>query len=187
MFDNDNKAQLRVTLLTARKAISEDQRHVFDAEIAKRVAAWAVQLIKNKPTIVLGVYWPIRGEPDLRPAYAQLSSLGVLLALPIVLEKDCALRFLRWTPGETMTQDRFGVAIPVNEEIIHPHALLIPCVGFNSGRKRLGYGGGFYDRTLATTPRPQTVGIAYSSAFAEFACASHDIAMDMIFTETDTY
>ncbi len=178
------KIQLRTALLANRKAIPEQTRLALDNEIAKRTTAWIEKLIKVQSDAVIGVYWPIRGEPDLRPAYAKLASLGVALALPMVVDKDAPLRFLRWTPGEEMTQDRFGVAVPAKEDIVQPQALLIPCVGFNQQRRRLGYGGGFYDRTLATTPRPQTVGIAYDCGLAEFVYASHDIAMDVIFTET---
>jgi 5,10-methenyltetrahydrofolate synthetase len=65
-----------------------------------------------------------------------------------------------------------------------PQALLIPCVGFNRNKIRLGYGGGFYDRTLAPLSRPRTVGIAYSCGLAEFDGAAHDIALDAVITET---
>ncbi|MQR00274.1 5-formyltetrahydrofolate cyclo-ligase [Glaciimonas soli] len=181
------KIQLRTALLANRKVIPEKTRLALDNEIAKRTIAWIEKLIKVQSDAVIGVYWPIRGEPDLRPAYAKLASLGVALALPVVVDEDAPLRFLHWTPGEAMTQDRFGVAVPVKEDIVRPQALLIPCVGFNQQRRRLGYGGGFYDRTLATTPRPQTAGIAYDCGFAEFASASHDIAMDVIFTETKIF
>ncbi|MDE2430963.1 MAG: 5-formyltetrahydrofolate cyclo-ligase, partial [Burkholderiales bacterium] len=76
--------------------------------------------------------------------------------------------------------------IPVpaqREHLLMPDALLIPCVGFNAGNFRLGYGGGYYDRTLALQPRPVALGVAYQCALADFRAAEHDIALDKIFTE----
>jgi 5,10-methenyltetrahydrofolate synthetase len=108
----------------------------------------------------------------------------VRLALPVVVDKDAPLRFVNWTPGDAMLKDGFGVAIPASGEVVSPQALLIPCVGFNRQRLRLGYGGGFYDRTLAVDPRPTTVGIGYACGLVDFDGAAHDIALDMIFTET---
>jgi len=179
-----DKVLLRSALLTTRKAISASERLDFDARIGKRVIAWATKLASDNPTIVLGVYWPIRNEPDLRPAYAQLGTQGVRLALPVVVDKNAPLQFVNWAPGDAMRKDSFGVAIPASGEVVSPQALLIPCVGFNRQRLRLGYGGGFYDRTLAIDPRPMTVGIGYACALVDFDGASHDIALDAIFTET---
>jgi len=179
-----DKALLRSALLTARKSISEGERVAFDTRIGERVIAWASTLASGNPDVVLGVYWPIRNEPDLRPTYAQLSAQGVRLALPVVMDKNAPLRFLNWTPGDAMIKDSFGVAIPASGEVVRPQALLIPCVGFNRQRLRLGYGGGFYDRTLAVDPRPMTVGIGYACTLVDFDGAAHDIALDAIFTET---
>jgi 5-formyltetrahydrofolate cyclo-ligase len=67
--------------------------------------------------------------------------------------------------------------------IVQPQALLIPCVGFNRQRMRLGYGGGYYDRTLAASPRPLAIGIAYRGSLATFAADPYDIALDAIITE----
>ncbi|WP_225869951.1 5-formyltetrahydrofolate cyclo-ligase [Glaciimonas sp. PCH181] len=179
-----DKSQLRSALLQARKAMSDDDRSAFNTAIGDQVIAWATSLVAHHPEIVIGVYWPIRNEPDLRPTYAALIAQGVQLALPVVVDKDVPLRFVRWTPGDAMLKDSFGVAIPANQTIVNPQALLIPCVGFNRERLRLGYGGGFYDRTLAIAPRPTTVGIGYANGLAEFEGAAHDIALDLILTET---
>jgi 5-formyltetrahydrofolate cyclo-ligase len=76
------------------------------------------------------------------------------------------------------------VAVPADLRMVaRPGALLIPCLGFNGGRFRLGYGGGYYDRTLAQQPRPVTAGIAYNCLAAEFASAAHDVALDLVLTE----
>lgn len=132
----------------------------------------------------LGVYWPLPGEPDVHAVYAALAARGVRLALPVVLKKHAALAFADWTPGEPMVTDAMGVAIPARLRIdACPPALLVPCPGFNAARFRLGYGGGFYDRTLALAPRPATLGIAYACLAVDFASDAHDIALDDIATE----
>ncbi|WP_442783658.1 5-formyltetrahydrofolate cyclo-ligase [Collimonas fungivorans] len=178
-----DKAQLRRALLATRQAIDPAHRRDWDAELGKRVIAWASGWGLAYPDGTLGVYWPIRGEPDLQPAYAELTARGMRLALPVVIDVDSPLRFVGWSPGEAMVKDGFGVAIPASYVTVIPQALLIPCVGFNRNKIRLGYGGGFYDRTLAPLARPQTVGIAYSCALAEFDGAAHDIALDTVITE----
>lgn len=175
-----NKSDLRQVLLAARRAIEPAQRRAWDAAIGDNVLHW--WNVHRTPT--LGVYWPIRGEPDLSPVYAVLVERGVRLALPVVVGHAAPLHFAAWSPGDPMQKDAFGVATPAaRSPAVQPDAILIPCVGFNAGRMRLGYGGGFYDRTLALAPRPAAIGIAYSNASAEFGSEAHDIALDLIITE----
>ena len=132
----------------------------------------------------LGVYWPLRGEPELAPAYAALAQAGVRLALPVVLARAAPLGFLAWVPGEAMENDALGVAVPARRRALaRPSALLLPCLGFNEAGYRLGYGGGYYDRTLAALPRPRTAGVAYANTLADFAGAPHDVALDVVITE----
>jgi 5-formyltetrahydrofolate cyclo-ligase len=106
----------------------------------------------------------------------------------VVAAKDAPLRFAAWTPGDAVVRDMMGVSIPAPpQRIVQPQALLIPCVGFTSGRVRLGYGGGFYDRTLAMSPRPLAIGIAYSIARTTFAHAPHDAVLDLVITESSCF
>lgn len=174
-----NKAALRRALLADRQAISAEVRSSWDALIGAHVVAWW----EEHRVAMLGVYWPIRGEPDLRPAYAALAARGVRLALPVVVGKEAALDFIEWKLGDAMTKDGLGVAVPTAGANVQPQALLIPCVGFNEQGFRLGYGGGFYDRTLAAAPRPHAIGIGYECARADFKADPHDIALDAIITE----
>ena len=130
----------------------------------------------------------MRGEPDLRDVYAELAAQGVQLVLPLVVARDAPLQFAAWAPGEPLETDAMGVSIPAQisaqgRTMLDPEALLIPCVGFNAVRVRLGYGGGYYDRTLAVTPRPFAIGIAYANGLARFDAAAHDVALDLIITE----
>jgi 5,10-methenyltetrahydrofolate synthetase len=182
------KIVLREALLRARRELAPAARATATGAIENAVVDWWEAW---RPAS-LGVYWPIRGEPDLRPLYAALQARGVRLALPVIddgADPDGAgglrpLRFLAWTPGEALLEDRFGAAAPAGGTPLLPAALLIPCLGFNRSRIRLGYGGGFYDRTLAQTPRPRTLGVAYDCAEALFEGEAHDIALDAIVTES---
>jgi 5-formyltetrahydrofolate cyclo-ligase len=175
------KILLREALLHARRELAPADRTAAAGAIENAVIGWWE---RQRPAS-LGVYWPIRGEPDLRPLYAALQARGVQLALPVVDDdSERPLRFLAWTPGEALLEDRFGAAAPARQNALLPAALLIPCVGFNAQRVRLGYGGGFYDRMLAQTPRPLTLGVAYDCAEVRFDGEAHDIALDAIVTES---
>lgn len=171
---------LRKRLLNARRALADSQRQAWDERIGAHLLAWC----ERHAVQGLGVYWPLHGEPDLHGAYAALAARGVLLYLPVVLEKHAPLAFSQWTPGEAMDKDGMGVAVPHELRLeACPTVLLVPCLGFNAGKLRLGYGGGYYDRTLAALPRPKTLGVAYSCLAAQFDGGMHDIALDDIVTE----
>ncbi|WP_229411243.1 MULTISPECIES: 5-formyltetrahydrofolate cyclo-ligase [unclassified Massilia] len=174
------KAALRKALRTARGTLDPAIKVQWDAHIGAQVVAW--WRLRQMP--VLGVYWPLAGEPDLRAAYAELALAGVRLALPVVMERNAPLAFTEWKLDEPMLADEMGVAVPATLRFIErPPALLIPCLGFNAEAYRLGYGGGYYDRTLALTPRPLTLGIAYSNQEARFGHGPHDVPLDVIVTE----
>ena len=174
------KQLLRKQLLAARRNLPAETRAQWDAAICRHIVAWW----QAARVEALGVYWPLRDEPDLHPAYAELARLGVRLLLPVVQQRDAPLDFAAWNIGEPLVKDAMGIAVPAALRIgPTPPALLVPCLGFNAAGYRLGYGGGFYDRTLEKTPRPATVGIAYACLAAEFGSDSHDIALDRIITE----
>jgi 5,10-methenyltetrahydrofolate synthetase len=175
-----NKVNLRRTLLNARDALSDDMRARSDFSIGEHVTHW----LNDHPVNTLGVYWPIRNEPDLRKIYSDISARGVQLALPVVVDKEAPLKFLRWTPGDALDKDRMGIPTPKPScPDVRPDAVLVPCVGFNANLVRLGYGKGFYDRTLAASPRPVAIGIAYACTEAVFEGAPHDVALDVMITE----
>jgi 5,10-methenyltetrahydrofolate synthetase len=176
-----DKAALRKEMAARRRAIDPDLKNDWDRQIGMHLVEWAGQ----KQLRSLAVYWPIKGEPDLSPVLTALQDLGISLSLPVVLERDAPLSFAEWMPGEAMLTDGMGIAVPADLRIVHlPEALVIPCVAFNTQGFRLGYGGGFYDRTLEKTPRPLSVGVAYSILQADFPGAPHDVALDCIITES---
>jgi 5-formyltetrahydrofolate cyclo-ligase len=174
-----NKTELRREMLSRRSAITAERRMQWDTLISVRLSAW----LTANPVKTLGVYWPIRGEPDLRDIYPELLARGIQLALPVAVRHDAPLEYAAWKPGIEMEKDNFGISVPAVRNLIRPDGILVPCIGFNAQRVRLGYGGGFYDRTLAIAPRPTAIGIAYACTKIAFDGAPHDIALDTILTD----
>jgi len=177
------KAALRKHLKAQRAALDDGSKPERDRRIGAQVLAW---WRRTRPPL-LAVYWPLSGEPDLSETYRALVQEGAALALPVVLERHAPLAFAAWSPGEAMVSDPMGVAVPaVLRTVERPPALLVPCLGFNEHGYRLGYGGGFYDRTLAGGVRPATLGIAYACQAAAFDADAHDVPLDLIVTEETT-
>jgi 5-formyltetrahydrofolate cyclo-ligase len=133
----------------------------------------------------IGFYWPFKGEIDLRHLVRELISQGAEAALPVVVEKGRPLEFWAWRPRMKLGRGIWNIPIPATREVVRPTALLVPVVGFDSAGYRLGYGGGYYDRTLAgLDPRPLTIGIGYAcSRLDTIFPQPHDIPLDAIVTE----
>ena len=177
----ETKKALRRTLLDKRRSLDNVLRKSWDHLVCENLLAYQ----QKHPALSLGIYYPIQGEPDLMPFYASLSKQGVTLSLPVVTDKQGPLQFARWNPDTAMIKDDFGVTTPKEKDFLPlPDALLIPCVGFTHARYRLGYGGGFYDRTLEKAAnQPKTIGIAYGCLLTDFSPGTYDIALDVIITE----
>ena len=174
------KTALRRHLKATRAALDGPSKRAHDRRIGAQVLAW---WRRTRPPL-LAVYWPLSGEPDLLETYRQLAQEGAALALPVVVRRHAPLAFAAWTPGEAMDTDPMGIAVPHARRMVErPPALLVPCLGFNEHGYRLGYGGGFYDRTLGAGIRPATLGIAYTCQAAEFPADVHDVPLDLIVTE----
>ena len=169
----------------------------------------------DKPDTVIGAYWPIKGEFDPLPALyrwqedailnqdsqsktsadpesnAQLATETIAgrsprkIGLPVVNKLHKTLTFHAWYPGCPMEEDAYGIPKPKDTELIVPTLLFVPCVGYGPGGFRLGYGGGFYDRTLATLqPRPVTVGLGYTHGWLpDMEPESHDIPLDALLND----
>jgi len=151
--------------------------------IAARVRE--LHVLAGAPCTV-GLYWPIRGEPDLRPLMSSLLERGFTCALPVVVEKNSPVEFHRYAAGTRLTrQSVWGIPVPADRNPVRPDVLLIPLVGWDPGCYRLGYGGGYYDRTLASlSPRPFAIGVGYELGRLETIHPQpHDIPMDVIATE----
>jgi 5-formyltetrahydrofolate cyclo-ligase len=183
------KAQ-RQRLIDARSALSLDYRAQLSVEIARRidqVLAQASSVARQRGAHPLvSVYWPIRGEPDLRPWMHALVERGLRVALPLALALGQPLEFREWRPGAKLAHGLWKIPYPADGPAVVPDILIAPLVGFDAACYRLGYGGGFFDRTLAALQRkPLAIGVGYAQAvLPTIYPQSHDIPMDWIVTES---
>lgn len=155
-------AELRAKLIAARQALPDRLERAVRLQGVLR--AWLV----GRREQAIGAYWPIKGEFDPLPALYRWSEAqpGRRMGLPVVDRERGRLRFHVWYPGCPTELDAFDIPKPKDTEVFEPQMLLLPCVGYGPGGVRLGYGGGFYDRSVqALHPRPYTVGLCYSNGF----------------------
>jgi 5-formyltetrahydrofolate cyclo-ligase len=171
----------RQRLIEARLELSAVERQALGEAIARNLETELGEVAGKK----ISFYWPFRGEPDLRPLMEQLSGLGATCALPIVVNKGQPLMFRSWRQGEKLEPGVWNIPVPTGGESVTPEIVIAPVVGFDPECYRLGYGGGFFDRTLAAmTHRPRIVGVGYEmQAVATIFPQPHDIPMDIVVTE----
>ena len=181
------KQALRQRLLKERLALPN--RLELSEQLQRVMRFW---LVDRKDTVI-GAYWPIKGEFDPLPALHRWKEDGELLehpelrriALPVINKEGKTLRFHAWYPGCPMEEDAYGIPKPKDTELVTPTLLFVPCVGYGPGGYRLGYGGGFYDRTLACLePHPFTVGLGFTHGFVEeLPPEEHDLPLDAILND----
>ncbi len=192
MDNSDEKKTLEKKAL--RKALVEQRLNMPDRQQRAAVLQDVMRIwLVGRPDVAIGAYWPIKGEFDPLPALHRWKEDGELLdqpqrrriGLPVVDKVHKTMVFHAWYPGCRMEDDAYGIPKPKDTEVIVPTLMFISCVGYGPGGYRLGYGGGFYDRTLAILqPRPHTVGLGFTNGFlSDFEPQPHDIALDAILNE----
>lgn len=172
----------REALQQRRQALARDERE-------QRTARVVLLLERQVPELAgasVGFYWPFRAEMDLRGFAASLHTAGARLSLPVVVEKAAPLEFWHWEPGTRLARGAWRIPVPAERIVVRPGALVVPLLGFDEAGYRLGYGGGYYDRTLAAMrPRPFTVGVGYElGRLPTIHPLPHDIPMDAVATES---
>lgn len=184
MLPGENRAwrkEARARLLEARRRLTSEDR----ARLGEAITANLDRAMSRVPCRILGLYWPIKGEFDIRAWASRMAGQrGLELALPIVVERGQPLEYWRWRSGDPMARGFWGIMVPAVRSPILPDVVIAPLVGFQDGY-RLGYGGGYFDRTLAAlVPRPYAIGIGLEqSRLTEYEPQDHDIPMQMIVTE----
>ena len=175
---------LRAKLVATREALPDRLERAVQLQSVLR--AWLAGRRENS----IGAYWPIKGEFDPLPALYRWSEGGVdgsprRIGLPVADRETGSLRFHVWYPGCPMEQDAYDIPKPKDTDEFKPAMLVVPCLGFGPGGVRLGYGGGFFERTLASLqPRAVTVGVSYGHGFLPFLrLGPREIQLDALLTE----
>ena len=177
-------AALRAKLVAARLALPDRLERAVALQNVLR--AWLVGRREDS----IGAYWPIKGEFDPLPARYRWSEGGVdgsprRIGLPVADRASGSLRFHVWFPGCPTELDAYDIPKPKDTDEFVPKLLVVPCLGFGPGGVRMGHGGGFFARTLATlTPRPVLIGVSYTHGFLPMLRpAPGDIQLDALLTE----
>ena len=164
-----------------RLAMSVEER----TKSAARIAAGLDRVIGRVSGRVISVYWPFRGEPDLRNWSIRVIERGGRIALPVVIRKDWPLEFRIWSPGDPLERGVWNILAPSRGPAVEPDIVIVPVVGFDSANYRLGYGGGFFDRTLAMmAKKPLAIGVGYETArIASIYPQPHDVVLSTVITD----
>ena len=171
----------RPRLIEMRRAIAADDRKSMDTVLAAKLS----RLLSSPGGRVVSIYWPMKCEPNLISWVKNSLPDGVAVALPVVVSKGAPMEFRSWSPGEPLIRGVWNIPVPESSVTVVPDVVIAPVVGFDKRGYRLGYGGGYFDRTLAALARkPYVIGIGYAQAEIETIYPmEHDIPMDVILTE----
>lgn len=177
------KKAVRREMAAQRLALGTDAHAARSARIAH-------YLLSGFPVPdVFAFCWPIRNEPDVMAIVNAWVAHGARAALPVVVGVDQPLAFRAWTPDAPLAPDRYGIPTPVAGDWLTPGCILIPVNGFDPAGYRLGYGGGYFDRTLsAMAERPLTIGIGFElNRLPSIHPEAHDQRLDWIVTEAGAF
>jgi len=171
----------RQALLAERLAIADADHVACSAAIHRHLG----RAFLDVDGITIGFYWPHQREFDARPLIGDLSAKGAICALPVVAAPKCPLLFREWQVDTPLEAGRYGIPIPVGTRDVVPDVVLAPLNGFDTLGYRLGYGSGYFDRTLAALGnRPTSIGIGFELARLESIYPQlHDVPLDFIVTE----
>jgi 5-formyltetrahydrofolate cyclo-ligase len=175
----------REQLIAARAAIAPGVLDIW----RRRIDGYLERSFPGLARCRLAFCWPIKGEYDARHLARTLRDRGALTALPVVVAPKTPLIFREWHPGIVLAHGPLDIPYPVNSQQLTPDAVLLPMNGWDAQGYRLGYGGGFFDRTLAAlAQKPLTIGISYEMAKLDTIYPqAWDVPMDYVVTERGVY
>ena len=176
------RRKMRTALIERRMAAGPVRGTTWSAKIESHLGP----LLRSLAGRVIGFYWPFKGEFDARALVTELLATEAWrAALPVVAMRNAPLIFRPWTPDCAMESGVLGIPIPKSADSLVPDTVLAPLVGFDAASYRLGYGGGYFDRTLAAlSPAPRVIGVGFElSRLASVYPQPHDVPMDFIVTE----
>lgn len=175
----------RAVLIERRAGVPDAERKRWNDAITEHLIAGC-----DVPSeAIVGFCWPYKGEFDARFAIRRWRDEGASAALPEVVEKKGPLRFSRWWPGAPMRAGVYDIPVPDGTEQVLPDIAVVPMNGYDERGYRLGYGGGYFDRTLAALDRRiVAIGVSYDALrLATIHPQQHDIPMDFVVTESGIY
>lgn len=178
---SSKRARLRRENIAARTALAPAEH----ARLSQALEAHLERAFAARTAGIVAFCWPIRAEFDARPLAMRLLAGGWRAAIPTVTELEAPMSFRAWTPETPMGVDPFGIPVPAADVRVLPDVVLLPLVAFDEAGFRLGYGGGYFDRTLAAmVPRPLAWGVGFEAALApSLHPQTHDIPLDAVITE----
>jgi 5-formyltetrahydrofolate cyclo-ligase len=185
--------QVKAWRKAERQRLLQDRLAADPATIAAWRLAIDARLAKEFPSrvdgVVLALCWPIKNEYDARHIARELRKRGALTVLPVVVAPKSALAFREWHPGVELAMGAMDIPYPVGTPDRIPTDVLLPMNGWDAEGYRLGYGAGYFDRTLAAaTARPRVIGVSYElSRMETIHPQAWDIPVDMVVTERATY
>lgn len=159
----------------------------FQKQQSKQLNRNIIEFVKKTGSEgqVIAFFWPLENEPDVRDSLYVLHQTGFQMALPKTLPKGQALQFYRWSPEVPLKTGLYNTSYP-DADVMHPDIILVPLLAFDRIGNRLGYGGGYYDRTLAIYPNAKTAGIAFSyQEIPVVPVEPFDYALQVIITELE--
>ena len=157
--------------------------------LCEQLQQWLALSPRQSAPLIIAAFWPLAEEPDITPMLHQLIEANHIVVLPVVATRQAPLEFHRWIPDSPMTSGNFGVMEPARTEPLQPDILFVPTLGYTAQGDRLGYGGGYYDRTLAAMRlqghAPLTIGIAWSAGllnarYPDYLPQSHDMPLQAV-------
>jgi 5-formyltetrahydrofolate cyclo-ligase len=178
----DAKAALRLRARSTRAAILNSTR----ADAARTVCAHFFNAVQLAPGEIVAGYWRIKDEMDCQPILIRLMDSYQPVCLPVVLGDEMPLELRLWEQGAPLYEAGFGTLAPSElAPQVEPDVIIMPLLGFDKHGTRLGYGGGYYDRTLERlSKRPRLVGIAFAAQEIDhIPRQAHDVPLDVIVTE----
>ncbi|MFA7431521.1 MAG: 5-formyltetrahydrofolate cyclo-ligase [Rhodospirillaceae bacterium] len=184
------KGELRARILALREMLGAVANAGAGESVEEALRKRVLDAAPLPPGAVVAGYWPMRGEIDVLPVLSVLAERGQVTALPAVVDRKAPLVFRRWAPGDALEDGLYGTRHPLAEaEEVRPVCLLVPLLAFDRKGVRLGYGGGFYDRTLAALRAVGpvvAVGVAYAGQEVDALPAEpHDERLDWVVTEKE--
>ena len=181
------KVQSREIAKVKRREIHDKISH---NEYGARIRTFFHKWISGKESVsVIGLYYPVNSEMNPLTLIDYPNTQGKITCLPTVIDKSSPLIFKAWTPGRDMVAGRYGIPVPDNDHIVTPDLVICPLLAYDDKGMRLGYGGGFYDRTirhLRRNKQTQYMGLAFSEqkSYHDLPSGEHDVPLDAILTES---